>query len=138
MSNSICNFYANKICLNFKLKRKIVVQDIAHILRDQSCRNGTKYSQCDWHILYYIICLIDWLIDWLVFNKQFSCIVARTNFINQLMKIIRNKIYLWIQYYKSVLALYCVVFLFCFSSSCIPYVVSFSGLSILDCPFGIL
>jgi hypothetical protein len=49
---------------------------------------------------------------------------------------------------------YCVLFLFCFSSSCVPYVVSFSGLflfcfssscvscvvsfsgwSIFDCPF---
>jgi hypothetical protein len=28
--------------------------------------------------------------------------------------------------------------LFCFSSSCVPYVASFSGLSIFDCPFGIL
>ena len=33
---------------------------------------------------------------------------------------------------------YCVVFLFCFFSSCVPYVASFSGLSIFDCPFGIL
>jgi len=33
---------------------------------------------------------------------------------------------------------YCVVFLFCFSSSCVPYVASFSGLSIFDWPFGIL
>jgi len=33
---------------------------------------------------------------------------------------------------------YCVVFLFCFSWSCIPYVANFSGLSIFDCPFGIL
>jgi uncharacterized membrane protein len=30
------------------------------------------------------------------------------------------------------------VFLHCFSSFCVPYVASFSGLSILDCPFGIL
>ena len=29
---------------------------------------------------------------------------------------------------------YCVVFLFCFSSSCVPYVASSSGLSIFDCP----
>jgi hypothetical protein len=29
---------------------------------------------------------------------------------------------------------YCVVFLFCFSWSCVPYVASFSGLSIFDCP----
>ena len=27
---------------------------------------------------------------------------------------------------------------FCFSSSCVPYVASFSGMSICDCPFGIL
>ena len=33
---------------------------------------------------------------------------------------------------------YCVVFLFCFSSSCVPYVASFSGLPIFDCPFSIL
>jgi hypothetical protein len=33
---------------------------------------------------------------------------------------------------------YCVMFLICFSSSCVPYVASFSRLSILDCPFGIL
>ena len=32
----------------------------------------------------------------------------------------------------------CVVFLICFSSSCISYVASFSGLSIFDCPFGTL
>jgi hypothetical protein len=29
-------------------------------------------------------------------------------------------------------------FLFCLSSFCVPYVASFSGLSIFDCPFGIL
>jgi hypothetical protein len=33
---------------------------------------------------------------------------------------------------------YCIVFLFCFSSSCIPYVASFSGLSIFYSPFRIL
>jgi hypothetical protein len=31
---------------------------------------------------------------------------------------------------------YCVVFLFCFSSSCVPYVAMCSGLSSLDCPCG--
>ena len=31
---------------------------------------------------------------------------------------------------------YCVVFLLCFSSSCVPSVASFSGLSIFYCPFG--
>ena len=30
---------------------------------------------------------------------------------------------------------YCVVFQFCLSSSCVPYVASFSGLSNLDCSF---
>ena len=33
---------------------------------------------------------------------------------------------------------YCVVFLFCCSSSCVPYVASFSGLSFFYCPLGIL
>ena len=33
---------------------------------------------------------------------------------------------------------YCVVFLLCFSSSCVPYVASFSGLSFFYCPFGVL
>jgi hypothetical protein len=33
---------------------------------------------------------------------------------------------------------YCIVFLLCFSSSCVPYVASFSGLSLLDCSFDIL
>ena len=33
---------------------------------------------------------------------------------------------------------YCVVFLLSFSSSCVPYVASFTGLSIFDCPFGII
>ena len=33
---------------------------------------------------------------------------------------------------------YCAVFLFCLSLSCVHYVASFSGLSILDCPFSIL
>jgi uncharacterized membrane protein len=33
---------------------------------------------------------------------------------------------------------YCVVFLLCSSSSFVAYVASFSGLSIFDCPFGIL
>ena len=32
----------------------------------------------------------------------------------------------------------CVVFLFCFSSPCVPYVASFSELSIFDCPFDTL
>jgi hypothetical protein len=31
---------------------------------------------------------------------------------------------------------YCVVF--CFSTSCVPYVASLFGLSIFDCPFGIV
>jgi hypothetical protein len=34
--------------------------------------------------------------------------------------------------------IYCVEFLFCFSSSYVPYVASFSRLSFFDCPFGIL
>jgi len=34
--------------------------------------------------------------------------------------------------------IYCVMFLLCFSSSSVPYDIRFSGLSIFDCPFGIL
>ena len=33
---------------------------------------------------------------------------------------------------------YSVVLLLCFSASCVPYVAGFSGLSIFECPFGIL
>ena len=33
---------------------------------------------------------------------------------------------------------HCVVFLFFFSSSCVPYVANFSGLSRLYCPFSFL
>jgi hypothetical protein len=33
---------------------------------------------------------------------------------------------------------YCVVFLFCFSLSCVTYVASFCGLFFFDCPIGIL
>ena len=33
---------------------------------------------------------------------------------------------------------YCVVFSLCFCSSCVPYDTSFSGLSFLDCPCGIM
>ena len=32
---------------------------------------------------------------------------------------------------------YFVMFLFCFSAACVPYVASFSGLSIFECPSGI-
>jgi hypothetical protein len=31
-----------------------------------------------------------------------------------------------------------IVFLFCFSPSCVPYDASFSGLFFFECPFGIL
>jgi len=33
---------------------------------------------------------------------------------------------------------FCVVFLFCLSSFCVPYIAIFSGLSICDCPFRVL
>ena len=33
---------------------------------------------------------------------------------------------------------YCFMFLFCLYSSCLPYFVSFSGLSIFDCALGIV
>jgi uncharacterized membrane protein len=45
--------------------------------------------------------------------------------------------YLCLFAYNDVLHILCCVFV-CFSSSCVPFVSSFSGLSIFDCPFGIL
>ena len=33
---------------------------------------------------------------------------------------------------------YCVVILLCLSSSCVSYIASFFGLSIIDCPFDVL
>ena len=40
--------------------------------------------------------------------------------------------------YSGMSITYCVVFLFCCSSSCVPNVASFPGLSLFDCPFGII
>jgi hypothetical protein len=40
--------------------------------------------------------------------------------------------------YSGVQHIYCIVFLFCFSLSYVPYVPSFSGQFIFDCPFGFL
>ena len=45
--------------------------------------------------------------------------------------------YLCLFAYSGVQHILCDVFLFCLSSSCVPYVDSFSGLSIFDSPFGI-
>ena len=45
-------------------------------------------------------------------------------------------IYMYVICVRIVVSItYCVVFLFCFSSSSVPCVASFSGLSIFDCPF---
>ena len=50
----------------------------------------------------------------------------------------------WIQhkflvgYLLFISLVFCVVLLFCLSSSCVPNIASFSGLSILDCAFGFL
>jgi len=45
--------------------------------------------------------------------------------------------YLCLFVYIGVEHILCCV-LFCFSSSCVHYVAKFSGLSIFNCPFGIL
>jgi hypothetical protein len=43
-------------------------------------------------------------------------------------------VFVWVEWCPTHIVLcFC-----CFSSSCVPYVASFSGLSIFDCPFGIL
>jgi len=46
--------------------------------------------------------------------------------------------YLCLFVYSGVQHILCFVFLMFFSSSCVLYVASFSELSILHCPFGIL
>jgi hypothetical protein len=46
--------------------------------------------------------------------------------------------YLCLFGYNGVQHILCCVLLFCLSSSCVHYLASFSGLSILDCPFGFL
>ena len=45
---------------------------------------------------------------------------------------------IWWRLCCSSFLVFCVVFLFGLSLSCVPNVDSFSGLSILDCPFGFL
>ena len=45
--------------------------------------------------------------------------------------------YLSLLVYSGVQHILCSV-LFSFSSSCVPYIASFSGLYFFDCPFGIL
>jgi len=45
--------------------------------------------------------------------------------------------YLCLFVYNSIKHILCGVFVL-FSSSCVPYVASVSGLSIFECPFGIL
>jgi hypothetical protein len=47
--------------------------------------------------------------------------------------------YLCLLAYSGVQHILCCVFVFLFlSSSCVPYVASFSGLFIFDCPIGVL
>ena len=60
----------------------------------------------------------------LVLRETFLVLKSDYNFVKCLRIVVSNT--------------YCVVFLFCFSSSCVPYVVSFSGLSFYDCPFQLL
>ena len=56
-------------------------------------------------------------------------------FVGGLMSYLRYLCFFCIEWCPTHIVL---CFLFCFSSSCVPYVGSFSGLSIRDCPFGIL
>jgi hypothetical protein len=45
--------------------------------------------------------------------------------------------YLCLFVYSGVQHILCCVFVFCFSSSCVPYIASYYGLSFFDYPFGI-
>jgi hypothetical protein len=46
--------------------------------------------------------------------------------------------YLYLFVHSDAQHILCVSFVFILSSYCVPYVASFSGLSIFDCPLGIL
>jgi hypothetical protein len=68
--------------------------------------------------------------------KRYSVRLYLQLFVGGLMSYLR---YLCLFVYSGIQhILCCVVFLLCFSSSCVPFVASFSGLSFFDCPFGIL
>jgi hypothetical protein len=67
-------------------------------------------------------------------KKRYSVRLYRQLFVGGRISYLRDCVCLR----KVVSNAYCVVFLFCFSSSCIPYDASVCRLSIIDCPFGIL
>jgi hypothetical protein len=56
-------------------------------------------------------------------------------FVGELISYLR---YLCLFVHSGVQYIYRIFVFICFSSSCVPYVPSFSGLSIIDCPFDIL
>jgi hypothetical protein len=73
----------------------------------------------------------------------YSCfmISIKTKFGSSLPPVVCRRVLSYLHYLCLCIVVsnvYCVVFLFCLSSSCVSYVVSFSWLSVFDCPFRIL
>jgi hypothetical protein len=68
-----------------------------------------------------------------VVNRRFSLNKAPLRLFKFISDYLPNDMWL-----KLIYMCLFVVVCFCFSSSCVPYVASFSELSIFDCPFGII
>jgi hypothetical protein len=85
------------------------------------------------------------MLSYYVFTFLVPCCAVRYNF-----RLKRCSVRLYLQLFACLIDVicvclrivvsntYCSVFLFCLSPSCVQFVVSFSGLSIFDYPFGIL
>ena len=67
-----------------------------------------------------------------------TLIISNVNLFIKNVSSMKQTYIIWVCIRIMVSNTYCVVSLLCFPSSCVPYVASFSGLSIVYCPFGIL
>jgi hypothetical protein len=112
-------------------------------LRSPPVLSGVRVTRS----LVLCVCFVDRCLSFCTFSVG-HCVVCSSSIYDLLIVDKRNKVswtgtinyitiicvWLCIVVYNT----YCVVFLLCLSSSCVPYFASFSGLSISDCPFGIL
>jgi hypothetical protein len=80
-----------------------------------------------------VLSSVSWCLLRFPFKKDFSICLYLQLFVGGLMSYCVFCVCLCIMVSNT----YRVVFLFCFSSSCLPYVASFSELSIFDCVLGI-
>ena len=93
-------------------------------------------------ICFTFVLLLCFLLLFFVTRSFISCCDVRYDFCRKTMfwsslpPVVCRRPHVLFTLFVFVCNTYCVVFLllFCFSSSCLPYVASFTGLSILDCP----